>query len=752
MDKIISYTDNIKKYVSGKEYSGKNIQTTDGKIAYITETGIAKPYNSANSLSNGNGCTNELQQIGSAWGDMGIPVGSLMVDGQSCGNETTYVQTLPPDVNFDWQYFRQAHPELNIQSEQQAYTMWEIENIEKQGLLPNPHFLTDMANVGKIGYIDINTTLHPVEPTSFKHSGEYKIFNSTPAIGANMQDCIVPPPSVKYGAQLVIKYQNQYGSVNSASLLEFGNDRTTLYLRPPPDFSTQLDGKPISYGSTVNISATSSNASVPDCGWYGCKVGFVNNSTTLLSFYPGGENPTQFRIDVVPGTNYQYGTELKYGNPFLLTAIIEFEWSKQANINYAGNDINQSIPQPPKWSFWRGWVNQPSQSRPVSIKPLAECQNLCASTEGCVGIVTDTAGQNQCYLKNKFSVAGNTPIFNTYMLSSAANAVQEIPNKSWSEQALTDYGGNDISHTIKSLDDCKTSCAATIGCEGIVTDNSGQNHCWLKNKFGNANQNKDRNTYMLSVPVQIPPFEKTTTQESVIGCVYYKYLSFKNGVYGSENVFTFESVTEPVYIPKCNPTELQQKCSMDANCSGFIHSAVDNTWQKIPTNSTPEMFKVTNPLNPPNIYVKDMSVDNSEVKFIDSTMYSHYPKDNNFANINGNPCDIVDCSEIQSKQQQYNQANQTAAQYGEEMVKNNPNIIPYIKKSKNMYTHLNTKTKEYKNLLHAIKREKNNYNNTNEQQKTDLDIMQNSNKIHVFLWGLSSIIVISMVVMIKNKQ
>ena len=39
-----------------------------------------------------------------------------------------------------------------------------------------------------------------------------------------------------------------------------------------------------------------------------------------------------------------------------------------------------------------------------------------------------------------------------------------------------------------------------------------------------------------------------------------------------------------------------------------------------------------------------------------------------------------------------------------------------------------------------------------EQQKTDLEIMQNSNKIHVFLWGLSSIIVISMVVMIKNKQ
>jgi hypothetical protein len=63
---------------------------------------------------------------------------------------------------------------------------------------------------------------------------------------------------------------------------------------------------------------------------------------------------------------------------------------------------------------------------------------------------------------------------------------------------------------------------------------------------------------------------------------------------------------------------------------------------------------------------------------------------------------------------------------------------------------LNTKPNDYKKILKKIKKEK--ANPTNEQQKTDLEIMQNSNKIHVFLWGLSSIIVISMVVMIKNKQ
>ena len=749
MDKIISYTDDIKKYVSGKQYSGKNIQTTDGKIAYITKTGIAKPYNSANSLYNGNGCTNELQQIGSAWGDMGVPIGSLMVDGQSCGNETNYVQSTPPDANFDWKYFRQAHPEMNITTEQQAYLMWEKYSMQ-QGLLPNPHFLNDMANIGKIGYVDINTTLHPVDPSTYQHTGEYKTFNTTPGTGANMVDCIVPPPSVKYGDQLYIKYKDQYGSVNSSSLFEFGTNKTILFLRPPPS-DAKLDGTPIKYGSIVCISATSSNASVPDCGWYGCKVGYVNPTNNVLTFDSGGDNPKQFKIDGVPGTNFQNGGEIKFGTPFSLTAIIDVEWSEQGGIVYDGNDINQSVPQPPRWDWWKGWISQPNQEKPNSIKPLADCQNLCASTPGCVGIVTDNSGQNQCWLKDKFAVASVNSDRNSYMLSAAANNVAEIPSKTWSEQTFTDHGGNDISHSFKSLDDCKTSCSATIGCEGIVTDNSGQNHCWLKNKFGNGTNNNDRNTYMLTNPITLPPFKKSTTQEDITGYVYNNYISFKNGNSGNgENVFTMESFVEPVYIPKCSVPQLQQNCNSDANCSGFIHSKVYNTWQKIPTNSTPDMFKVTSPLLLPNIYVKETSVDNKEVNFIDSTMYSQYPSDNNFANINGNPCDIVDCSEIQKKQQKYNQFNQTAAQYGEKMVMTNPQLTPYIKKTRDMYSQLNTKTNDYKKILKKIKKEK--ANPTNEQQKTDLEIMQNSNKIHVFLWGLSSIIVISMVVMIKNKQ
>jgi hypothetical protein len=156
MNGIISYTDEIKKFISGKQYAGKNIQTSDGKTAYITQTGIAKPYNSVDSLSNTNGCTTSLEQIGSAWGDMGIPVGSLMVDGQSCGNETSYVQSRPPKTKFDWQFYSETYPDLNLTTEQQATDHWTSTGIH-QGLLPNASILSSMSNVGKIGYVDVNT-------------------------------------------------------------------------------------------------------------------------------------------------------------------------------------------------------------------------------------------------------------------------------------------------------------------------------------------------------------------------------------------------------------------------------------------------------------------------------------------------------------------------------------------------------------------------------------------------------------------
>ena len=102
----MEYIDTIKKYISGKQYATSNVRSADGTIAYITSTGVSKIYPSEdvyNSTAGKNNCKADFIQLTPNWTDLGFPVGTLMKSGQSCGNENTYVQSIPPENNFDWQ-------------------------------------------------------------------------------------------------------------------------------------------------------------------------------------------------------------------------------------------------------------------------------------------------------------------------------------------------------------------------------------------------------------------------------------------------------------------------------------------------------------------------------------------------------------------------------------------------------------------------------------------------------------------------
>jgi hypothetical protein len=223
-----------------------------------------------------------------------------------------------------------------------------------------------------------------------------------------------------------------------------------------------------------------------------------------------------------------------------------------------------------------------------------------------------------------------------------------------------------------------------------------------------------------------------------------------------KHIFTFEHIEAATYTMSCNVTALQRDCNFDPSCRGFIHSDKENTWQKISTNSSPDMYKITD-VNQ-SIYVKEASVDmkdNSCVsgvpQFIDSDMFSKYPQGADFV-MNGDQCNVIDQSEIQTKQQSYDQANQKALKQGEKLVKAYPQLPYYTTQSKQIYNQLNTKTNEYKTVLNTIKTKKEKYTDTYKQQNRDLSLLESSNKTHVFLWGLSSIVVIAMVVMLKNRQ
>jgi hypothetical protein len=720
MDGIISYTDQIKKFISGKKYAGKNIQTSDGLNCYITKTGIAKPYNSP--LTNTNGCTTAIERINSTWKDMGLPLGSFMAQGQSCGNETSYVQSMPPKTTFDWKFYIKSNPELNLTTEQQAYDHWKSAGIHK-GLLPNSSILTSMSNVGKIGYVDINTTLHHVPKESVAYTGQYNVFNEGNVTGNQMQDCTIPPPNVKYGDQLVIKYGTQFGSMNQQSILEFGKNKTKIFLRPPIG-EEGLNGTPIKYGDRVAFAISSSNVNTPDCGWWGCKVGFINNETHMLSFGPGGKNVNTFIIVSPPGTNY--GNELKIGYPFaLLTTVPQPLWKKDAMMEYAGNDIKHSY------------------------KSLDDCKTECSNTYGCAGILTDNSNKNNCWLKKSFVNGKPDNNRNAYMLNN--NGI--VAN--WREETGIDCGGNDMGGYNKTLSDCKATCASTTGCVGLVTDNNrGTNNCYLKNKMGNCKRNGRWSSHYLTMSKnENPPLEELKLAYMMKNGIIFENI---NSTHFDKIIFTFQDINADTYVMKCDVNLLQNDCNKDNTCTGFIHSNKDNTWQKMKNNSTSNMYKITD--TTPNVYIKHAAVDMKDKscnsgtsEFIDSEKFSHFPVGNNFL-MNKDQCNEINKYPIHQKQKQYNNVNELAAKQGQSLINKYPIITPYTDKTINIYKQMKSKTDEYKTVLSTIKTKNEKYNDTYRQQNNDLSLLQDSNKLHVFSWGLSSIIVIAMVVMLKNRQ
>jgi hypothetical protein len=319
----MEYIDTIKKYISGKQYANSNVRSADGTIAYITSTGVSKVFPSMdvyNSTVGKNNCKADFIQLTPNWSDLGFPVGTLMKSGQSCGNENTYVQSTPPENNFDWQFYLQNNPDLGeagMTTETQANDHWNTYG-KQEGRLPNSTILSSMETLGKVGYIDVNSTMHLVPPS---YTGKYTSYSARSNItGINMEDCTKSIPPIKYGDQLILSYKDQTGSMNSSSVLEMGTNITNFFLRPP--VGSDLQGTPVKYGDSVTLT-TSASSYTSDCGWWGCKVGRVNPTTQQLEFGPGGESAATFRLEPPKGSVYTLGSSIKYGDPFLFTALIE---------------------------------------------------------------------------------------------------------------------------------------------------------------------------------------------------------------------------------------------------------------------------------------------------------------------------------------------------------------------------------------------------------------------------------------------
>lgn len=104
----------LNRVSSNNPYLGKNIKFTDGKVCYVTNQGIAKPYTSQKIYDNTigkNGCPTEVVSLNIPWLPSYIKgstiatnppliVGSDVVEGESCGNEgyNVYVSKMVENI------------------------------------------------------------------------------------------------------------------------------------------------------------------------------------------------------------------------------------------------------------------------------------------------------------------------------------------------------------------------------------------------------------------------------------------------------------------------------------------------------------------------------------------------------------------------------------------------------------------------------------------------------------------------------
>lgn len=77
--------------------------------------------------------------------------------------------------------------------------------------------------------------------------------------------------------------------------------------------------------------------------------------------------------------------------------------------------------------------------------------------------------------------------------------------KIWKESRGTDYWGNDLSHSITTLRECKRRCIRNPSCKVISTNYDGaaprpalQGHCWVKSDYSQGTPNNNQYSYILS--------------------------------------------------------------------------------------------------------------------------------------------------------------------------------------------------------------------------------------------------------------
>jgi hypothetical protein len=532
-----------------------------------------------------------------------------------------------------------------------------------------------MATLGKVGYIDVNTTMHKVSPA---YTGEYTSYTARSNItGINMEDCTRAVPLVRYGDQLMLVNKELYGSVNSSSLLEMGTSTTNLFLRPP--VGMDLQGKPVQYGDQVSITSSASSYT-SDCGWWGCKVGRVNPTTQQFEFGPGGEAASTFRIDPPPGTNYALGSAIKYNDPF----------SFSATISKTNNSLDQDAYLSPG----------------ESITSANGKYMFIYQTDGNVCLY-NTSGGGSIWCSMEVHTPGKLILQNDGNL--VAYDSGGIPK--WS----TNTQGQGVSPYLLTLRNDRTVA---------LTDTN--------------------NTVLWSTQTNL---DSAASNPTISGIAYVKnsivtFGTWKTGK--SSNIFSFKSQTSAPIT--CNVSDLKKACDQ-SDCTGFLHSPANNTWQMITPTSPETDYAITNTLQ--DVYLKNTTVDLQDTscvagttQFIDSTLFSNYVQGDDFMNGGTSQCEVIDPPKIPIT---YKLQQKKMMRQGKEIVQkfNNLSVSEVQDQNVQMQQTMKQKTDEYETVLNQVK--KTTKSSTLEQQNVDMTIFDDYNKNHAIVWGILATLILAFI-------
>ena len=565
----MSLVEQIQKFVEGSSKGNKNIHTSDNKLAYITSTGLAKPYASLDSYektAGQNGCPRSYLTLTEKWDSLGYASGTQMQTGQSCGKEGTFLQSSVPDTKFDANYYLQSHPELKtsgILNKQQAYDHWKKVGSE-QGWSPHPQFDKQIQSLGKVGYIDLDTQLHEVSNDAYVYDGNYTMNKST-MIGRSMVSCSGPIPLLIYGSPVLLKKDNTYASTQN-NTVTFSSSKQTWYIQP---IDLLNKNTPVLYGDVVVLTNTL------DCGT-GCSVGYYNQDTHTMMVGPSTKGNT-FHILPPPNTPYTNKGQIKLGDPFLLQYTPEADQYEYKDIekgrDTGGNDIKS-----------------------YKYTTTEQCKAYCEETPNCAGYVHAPYSDN-CWLKtNKMYPIGTS----NYKLNDNRNITirtQLLPKKASVQQGIVVFqDAGDLFTTMPPDDTLSSRCDLNelqkecniMGkdCIGFVHSPATQTWQPLKpNPTGSIKLSdttqavylKNANTSLTDCPTNVNWVDASQFSN------YVKGEEFKAGVTGQCKPMDVNSLTDRVKEFREQGKQQLEEGKQKIQQYNEINSSTHNTYQQLAT-------------------------------------------------------------------------------------------------------------------------------------------------------------------------